>query len=82
MRIALTDHEAHGEEEFQKLADAVARKINEAGAATDVGVFPGRPIVCALVWTETAQVRVLSDAILDAHEPGVAALPSTQDALA
>ncbi|MBV8575086.1 MAG: double-strand break repair helicase AddA [Acetobacteraceae bacterium] len=45
------------------------------------GIFPGRPIVCVLVWTETAQVSLLSDAALDGHEPG-AALPVAQDTLA
>jgi ATP-dependent helicase/nuclease subunit A len=34
-------------------------------------VFPGRSVRCALVWTETATVTMLPDALLDAHQPGV-----------
>ena len=33
-------------------------------------VFPDRPIRSALVWTETATVSLLPDALLDAHRPG------------
>ena len=33
------------------------------------GVFPGRPVRCALVWTEGAAVAMLPDALLDAHAP-------------
>ena len=33
-------------------------------------VFPARAIRCALVWTETATVTMLPDALLDAHRPG------------
>ena len=33
-------------------------------------VFPGRPVGCTLVWTHTAQVSPLPDALLDAHAPG------------
>jgi ATP-dependent helicase/nuclease subunit A len=34
------------------------------------GVFPGRAVRCALVWTRAAQVAMLPDALLDAHVPG------------
>jgi ATP-dependent helicase/nuclease subunit A len=33
------------------------------------GIFPGRAVCCALVWTRTAQVSFLSDALLDKHAP-------------
>ncbi len=33
-------------------------------------IFPGRPVRCCLVWTRTATVSVLSDALLDLHAPG------------
>ena len=36
-------------------------------------IFPGRPVRCTLVWTHTAQVSPLPDALLDAHAPGMAA---------
>jgi ATP-dependent helicase/nuclease subunit A len=32
-------------------------------------IFPGRAIVCALVWTQTARVVILSDALLDLPTP-------------
>jgi ATP-dependent helicase/nuclease subunit A len=34
------------------------------------GVFPGREVRCALVWTRTARVAMLPDELLDAHAPG------------
>jgi ATP-dependent helicase/nuclease subunit A len=33
-------------------------------------VFPGRKVRCVLIWTRTATVSVLPNAILDEHEPG------------
>ncbi|MBW4023892.1 MAG: double-strand break repair helicase AddA [Proteobacteria bacterium] len=35
-----------------------------------VAIFPGRPVRCALVWTETATVAVLPDSLLALHTPG------------
>ena len=32
-------------------------------------IFPGRAVVCALVWTQTAQVVILPDALLDLPNP-------------
>ena len=32
--------------------------------------FPGRDVVCALVWTQAARVEVLADALLESHAPG------------
>jgi ATP-dependent helicase/nuclease subunit A len=37
------------------------------------GIFPGREVLCALVWTRAARVAMLPAALLDAHAPG--ALP-------
>ncbi|WP_428487687.1 double-strand break repair helicase AddA [Rhodopila sp.] len=34
------------------------------------GVFPDRPIRCALIWTQVARVAMLPDEMLDPHEPG------------
>jgi ATP-dependent helicase/nuclease subunit A len=34
------------------------------------GIFRDRPIQCALVWTETAQVQILPAAVLQTYEPG------------
>ena len=38
------------------------------------GVFPDRPVACALVWTRTAQVMPLPPALLDSHAPDTTAL--------
>jgi len=32
-------------------------------------IYPGRRVTCALIWTRTAQVFLLPDAVLDQHEP-------------
>jgi ATP-dependent helicase/nuclease subunit A len=37
------------------------------------GVFPDRPVRCALVWTREARVVPLPDELLDTHAPGVSA---------
>ncbi len=34
------------------------------------GIFPDRPVRCALIWTREARVAVLPDALLDPHQPG------------
>ena len=34
------------------------------------GIFPDRPVIAALVWTEALRVDVLPDALLDRHNPG------------
>ncbi|GAN60858.1 double-strand break repair helicase AddA [Acetobacter cibinongensis] len=33
------------------------------------GLYPDRPVVCVLVWTEGPRADVLPDAVLDAHAP-------------
>jgi ATP-dependent helicase/nuclease subunit A len=33
-------------------------------------IFPGRRVVCALIWTREARVAILPDESLDSHEPG------------
>ncbi len=37
------------------------------------GVFPGREVLCALVWTSGARVMPLPEALLDRHAPGAEA---------
>ena len=34
------------------------------------GIYPDRPIHCALVWTDQAAVAVIPGPLLDAHQPG------------
>ncbi len=36
-------------------------------------IHPGRPVLCALIWTRAARVDLLDDALLDAHAPDRAA---------
>jgi ATP-dependent helicase/nuclease subunit A len=33
-------------------------------------IFPGRPVLCALVWTREARVAILPDESLDSHDLG------------
>jgi ATP-dependent helicase/nuclease subunit A len=33
------------------------------------GIFPDRPVRCALVWTQAARVSMLDDELLDPHDP-------------
>jgi ATP-dependent helicase/nuclease subunit A len=35
-------------------------------------IFPGRRVLCALIWTREARVAILPDESLDSHEPGYA----------
>jgi ATP-dependent helicase/nuclease subunit A len=32
-------------------------------------IFPGRAVICALVWTEVSEVVILPDALLESHAP-------------
>jgi ATP-dependent helicase/nuclease subunit A len=32
-------------------------------------IFPGRPVQCALVWTQAARVSIVGDEFLDPHDP-------------
>jgi len=42
------------------------------------GIFPDRPVRCALIWTRAARVAMLPDELLDAHDP---ALVTTRPAI-
>ncbi len=46
------------------------------------GVFPTRPVLCALVWTGPARITLLPDGLLDLHAPGTAAQTGVQGVLA
>jgi ATP-dependent helicase/nuclease subunit A len=32
-------------------------------------IFPGRDVVCALVWTQSSEVAILPDVLLESHDP-------------
>jgi ATP-dependent helicase/nuclease subunit A len=51
-----------------------ARYLRQLAAYRAVlrGLFPGRPVQCALVWTDGAVVSSLPDGLLDLHAPGLA----------
>ena len=54
-------------------ADTPAMYVRQMALYRSVlrAVFPGRRVICALIWTRDAQVTVLPDEILDPYEPGV-----------
>jgi ATP-dependent helicase/nuclease subunit A len=81
-RVLVADYKT-GREPPETEAKTSVRYLRQMAAYRAVlrGIFPGRRIVCALVWTEAAEVSLLSDAVLDPHEPG-AALPAARDTLA
>jgi ATP-dependent helicase/nuclease subunit A len=33
-------------------------------------IFPGRAVLCALIWTREARVAILPDDKLDSYDPG------------
>jgi ATP-dependent helicase/nuclease subunit A len=33
-------------------------------------IFPGRPVLCGLVWTRAARVAMLPDEMLEKYDPG------------
>ncbi len=46
------------------------------------GIFPTRPVLCALVWTDRARISLLPDPLLDLHAPGTAEQTGVQGVLA
>ncbi len=46
------------------------------------GIFPTRPVQCALVWTAAARITALPDTLLDLHAPGTAEQTGVQGVLA
>ncbi|WP_144185634.1 double-strand break repair helicase AddA [Elioraea rosea] len=55
----------------ERVEDVSAAYLRQMAAYRDVlrGVFPGRPVRCALVWTYAARMMELPDALLDRHAP-------------
>jgi ATP-dependent helicase/nuclease subunit A len=54
-----------------RIADTPVMYLRQMAAYRAVlrGVFPGRSVACALVWTETGEVAMLPDRLLDPHDP-------------
>ncbi len=57
------------------VADTPVRYLRQLAAYRSVirAIYPDRPVHCALVWTESADVVTIPDALLDAHAPGLIA---------
>jgi ATP-dependent helicase/nuclease subunit A len=82
-RVLVADYKT-GREPPASEAETPVRYLRQMAAYRAVlrGVFPDRPVRCALVWTQAAHVSLLSDAMLDAHIPGGAALPTAHAGVA
>ena len=54
------------------VADTPVRYLRQLAAYRAVlrGIYPDRPVRCALVWTDEAAVVPVPGALLDAHQPG------------
>ena len=70
-RVLLADFKT-GRAAPDRVEETPARYLRQLAAYRAVlrGLFPGRPVQCALVWTEGAVVSALPDGLLDAHAPG------------
>ena len=53
------------------VADTPVRYLRQLAAyrAVLAGIYPDRPVTCALVWTQAAAVVVVPGTLLDAHQP-------------
>ena len=54
------------------VADTPVRYLRQLAAYRAVlrGIYPDRPVRCALVWTDEAAVVPIPGPLLDAHQPG------------
>jgi ATP-dependent helicase/nuclease subunit A len=43
-------------------------------------LYPGRAVICLLIWTDGAVAMILPDALLDDHAPGAPPVPAAEDA--
>jgi ATP-dependent helicase/nuclease subunit A len=71
-RVLLADFKASDPPQAPERTPVLYLRQMAAYRAVLRGVFPGRPVRCALVWTRAAVVTTLPDALLDAHVPGAA----------
>ena len=53
------------------VTDTPVRYLRQLAAyrAVLAGIYPDRPVTCALVWTHAAAVEVVPDALLEEHQP-------------
>jgi ATP-dependent helicase/nuclease subunit A len=71
-RVLLADYKTNREPPATAAATPVLYLRQMAAyRAVLAGVFPGRTVTCALVWTRAGRVDLLPAALLDAHAPGV-----------
>jgi ATP-dependent helicase/nuclease subunit A len=55
-----------------RLADTPVMYLRQMASYRAVlrAIFPGRAVICALIWTREARVAILPDQILESHDPG------------
>ncbi len=75
-RVLIADYKT-GRTPPATAAEAPALYLRQMAAYRAVlqAIHPGRPVQCALVWTEGARVMPLPGALLDRHAPGAQAAP-------
>ena len=68
--ILLADYKTHRAAPMD-VADTPVRYLRQLAAYRAVlrGIYPGRPVHCALVWTDQATVVSVPGMLLDAHQP-------------
>ncbi len=73
-RVLLADFKTNRRPPAQ-VADTPVMYLRQMAAYRAVlrGIFPDRPVRCALVWTRSAQVAMLPDDLLNSHLPSHAA---------
>jgi len=69
--ILLADYKTHRAAPAD-VSDTPRRYLRQLAAYRAVlrGIYPGRPVRCALVWTDGAAVVSIPGPLLDAHQPG------------
>jgi len=69
--IMLADYKTHRAAP-EAVADTPVRYLRQLAAYRAVlrEIYPGRPVRCALVWTDQAAVVSVPGPLLDAHQPG------------
>jgi ATP-dependent helicase/nuclease subunit A len=69
-RILLADYKTNRRPP-ERLSDTPVLYLRQMAAYRAVlqAIYPGRAVVCSLVWTQAARVVILPDALLESHRP-------------
>ena len=75
-RVLVVDYKTHRRPP-DRVADVPVRYLRQMAAyrALLADIFPGREIVCALLWTEGPQLMALPDELLATHDPESVSTP-------